>query len=73
MSGSLADSSQGAAAPFAVAAPPELMLDGATRAGAARFTVTNLTGRPVRARMIPRGQDGAADGWLAVVRVVPMC
>jgi hypothetical protein len=65
MSGSLTDSSPGAPAPFTVTAPPELML-GPTRAGTTTFTVTNLTGRPVRARMIPRGQNGAADAWMAV-------
>jgi hypothetical protein len=66
MTGSLSGSSQGAPAPFAVTAPPELKL-GPTRAGTTTFTVTNLTGRPVRARMIPRGQNGAADAWTAVV------
>jgi hypothetical protein len=39
---------------------------GPTRSGTTTFTVTNLTGRPVRARMIPRGQNGAEDGWMKV-------
>ncbi len=61
------------AMPFAVTAPPDLTL-GADRAGSTTFIVTNLTGRPVRARMVPRGRDGAEDGWMAVVgdREVPM-
>jgi len=72
MTESLPNSSQ-APAPFAVTAPLELKL-GPTRAGTTTFTVTNLTGRPVRARMIPRGRNGAADAWMAVVGVteVPM-
>jgi PASTA domain len=53
------------AAPFAVTAPPELSL-AADRTGSTSFTITNLTGRPVRARLIPRGQAGALDAWLSV-------
>jgi hypothetical protein len=54
------------ATPFAVTAPPELTL-AADRTGRTSFTVTNVTGRPVRARLVPKGQGGAQDGWLAVV------
>jgi hypothetical protein len=61
------------AAPFAVTAPPELTLT-ADRSGTTSFTITNLTGRPVRARLVPRGQAGAQDAWLSIVGVaeVPM-
>lgn len=53
------------AAPFAVTAPPQLSL-GKDRSGRTSFTITNLTGRPVKARLTPRGQNGAADEWLSV-------
>lgn len=53
-----------AAAPFAVTAPANLVLDG--RNGKTTFTVTNLSGRPVRARIKPRGGAGAEDSWFAV-------
>lgn len=53
-------------APFAVTAPPELTLD-AGRAGSVPFTITNLTGRPVKARLLPRGQSGTPDSWLSIV------
>jgi hypothetical protein len=54
------------APPFVVTAPPELTL-GPDRTGSTSFTVTNLTGRPVRTRLMPRGQAGAQDAWLSVV------
>ena len=54
------------AAPFAVTAPPELALD-PERKGSTTYTITNLTGRPVRARLKARGANGAEDGWLAVL------
>lgn len=50
---------------FAVTAPPELTL-AADRTGSTSFTVTNLAGRPKKARLIPRGQAGAQDAWLSV-------
>lgn len=55
-----------APAPFSITAPPEVKLS-AERVGTTTFTVTNLTGRPLRARMIPRGQAGAEDSWMSVV------
>jgi hypothetical protein len=39
---------------FAVTAPSELTL-AADRTGSTSFTVTNLTGRPVKVRLIPHG------------------
>jgi hypothetical protein len=51
---------------FAVTAPSELTL-AADRTGSTSFTVTNLTGRPVKVRLIPRGQAGASDAWFLVV------
>jgi hypothetical protein len=66
MSGLFAGDTSGIPAPFAVTAPPDVKL-GPTRTGTTTFTVTNLTGRPLRARMIPRGRGGAADSWMAVV------
>ncbi len=53
------------ATPFAVTASPHLTLAG-DRTGRTSFTITNLTGRPVRARLTPRGSEGADDSWLAV-------
>ncbi|MBM7800543.1 PKD repeat protein [Microlunatus panaciterrae] len=62
-----ADPSVNAADPFAVtASAPEILL-GPNRRGEAAFTVTNLTGRPVRVRMMPRGRDGAKDDWMSVL------
>jgi cytoskeletal protein RodZ len=55
----------GPAASFAVTAAPNVALDG-NNTGKTSFTVTNLTGRPVRARVNPRGGGGAADSWFAV-------
>ena len=56
----------GGAAPFAVTAPPDLTL-ASDRTGTTTFTVTNLTGRPVKARLIPKGASGAENSWVAVV------
>jgi hypothetical protein len=58
---------------FAVTAPAELAL-GTDRTGSTSFTITNLTGRPVKIRLIPRGRAGAQDTWLSVVggNEVPM-
>ena len=53
------------ALPFAVTAPPELRLAD-NRTATTTFTVTNLTGRPVRARLLPRGRNGAADSWMSI-------
>jgi hypothetical protein len=66
MSGWPADPSQAAPAPFAVTAPPEVKLAG-NRAGTTTFTVTNLTGRPVRARFMPHCRNGGDDSWVAIV------
>jgi len=52
-------------AAFAIAAPPQLEI-GPTRQGSTAFTVTNLTGRPVRARLLPRALQGADPSWFTV-------
>ncbi|GAA2095452.1 hypothetical protein GCM10009841_06580 [Microlunatus panaciterrae] len=52
--------------PFTVTAPAELKL-APDRTGTTTFTVTNLTGRPVRARLMPRGDRGAETFSFAVV------
>jgi PASTA domain len=51
---------------FAVTAPPELTL-AADRTSSTIFTITNLTGRPVKVRLLARGQGGAPDAWFSVV------
>lgn len=66
MTGWLAEGRGPAPAPFSITAPPEVTL-GADRVGTTTFTVTNLAGRPLRARMIPRGRGGAEDSWMSVV------
>jgi len=53
-------------APFSVSAPTELTLD-ADRSGTTTFTVTNLMGRPVRARLLPKGVGSTEQTWLSVV------
>jgi hypothetical protein len=58
------------ASPFAVTAPPVLALTPGQRTGATSFTITNLTGRPVRVRLRPRGRLGAPDSWFSVVGLV---
>lgn len=54
------------AAPFSVTGPTAVALDG-QRTGTASFVVTNVTGRPVRARLLPQALSGADAGWLSVV------
>jgi PASTA domain len=53
-------------APFSISAPTELTL-AADRSGTTTFTVTNLTGRPVRARLLPKGVGATDQAWLSVV------
>ncbi|MFH8251387.1 hypothetical protein ACH3VR_13525 [Microbacterium sp. B2969] len=53
------------AAPFSVTGPAQLRL-GASRTGTASFTVSNTTGRPVRARLIVQPGAGADASWFAV-------
>ena len=53
-------------APFSISAPTELTL-AADRSGTTTFTVTNLTGRPVRARLLPKGVGSTDQTWLSVV------
>ncbi len=62
----LTDSGAGSAMPFAVTAAPRFDLDG-RNSGRTSFTVTNLAGRPVRARIRPRGGQGAEDSWFTVL------
>ncbi|GAA1975007.1 PASTA domain-containing protein [Microbacterium pumilum] len=52
--------------PFAVAGPSTVALDGA-RAGSGSFTVSNVTGRPVRARVMVVPSAGADASWFQVV------
>lgn len=51
--------------PFAVAGPSTVSLD-AARSVAASFTVSNVTGRPVRARVIVLPGAGAEASWFQV-------
>jgi hypothetical protein len=53
-------------APFSISAPTELTL-AADRSGTTTFTVTNLTGRPVRARLLPKGVGSTDQAWLSIV------
>ncbi len=53
-------------APFSISAPTELTL-AADRSGTTTFTVSNLTGRPVRVRLLPKGIGATDQSWLAVV------
>lgn len=59
--------------PFAIAGPAELRL-GPERIGATSFTVTNLTGRPIRVRLQPRAAAPGNEAWYQVTgeREVPM-
>ncbi|GAA1974994.1 hypothetical protein [Microbacterium pumilum] len=52
--------------PFAVAGPSTVSLD-STRSGSGSFTVSNVTGRPVRARMLVLPGAGADASWFQVV------
>ena len=51
--------------PFAVTGPGDLQLSSA-RTGTTTFTVTNLTGRPVRVRLQPKSADPQHDSWYSV-------
>jgi hypothetical protein len=51
--------------PFAVKGPGDLRL-GPDRTGTTTFTVTNLTGRPVRVRLQPKSSDATHDSWYKV-------
>jgi hypothetical protein len=57
--------------PFAVTASATMELS-PSRTGRTTFTVTNLTGRAVGARLSPRGGPGAEDTWFAVVGPVEL-
>ncbi|MGC5224690.1 hypothetical protein ACPW96_19165 [Micromonospora sp. DT81.3] len=52
--------------PFAVAGPASVALD-AGRSGSGSFTVSNMTGRPVRARVLVLPGAGADASWFQVV------
>lgn len=51
--------------PFAVTGPGDLQLS-PDRTGTTTFTVTNLTGRPVRVRLQPKSSDPTHDAWYSV-------
>jgi hypothetical protein len=51
--------------PFAVTGPGDLQLS-SDRTGTTTFTVTNLTGRPVRVRLQPKSSDSQHDSWYSV-------
>ena len=51
--------------PFAVKGPGDLRL-APDRTGTTTFTVTNLTGRPVRVRLQPKSSDPSHDAWYKV-------
>ncbi|MFH8251386.1 hypothetical protein ACH3VR_13520 [Microbacterium sp. B2969] len=53
-------------APFAVSGPAALTLDQATRKGTASFTVSNVTGRPVRVRLAVQAGAGTDAAWFAI-------
>ena len=61
--------------PFTVAGPSSVTLDGA-RSGAGSFAVSNLTGRPVRARVLVVPGTGADASWFQIAgeseRAVPV-
>lgn len=59
------DPAAGEAPPFAVTGPPQLRLP-ASRKGSGSFTVTNVTGRPVRARVFVLPGQGADPSWFQV-------
>ena len=47
---------------FAITGPPTLAISNGR--GTTQFTITNLTGRPVRARLLPRALQGADQSWI---------
>jgi hypothetical protein len=51
--------------PFAVTGPGDLQLS-PDRTGTTTFTVTNLTGRPVRVRLQPKSSTAEHDAWYSV-------
>jgi hypothetical protein len=51
--------------PFAVTGPGDLQL-APDRTGTTTFTVTNLTGRPVRVRLQPKSTSAEHDSWYSV-------
>lgn len=51
--------------PFSVTGAGDLKL-AADRTGTTTFTVTNLTGRPIRVRLQPKSSDPTHDGWYKV-------
>ncbi len=51
--------------PFAVTGPGDLQLS-PDRTGTTTFTVTNLTGRPVRVRLQPKSATAEHDSWYSV-------
>jgi len=46
--------------------PAEVEINQQTRQGSTAFTITNLTGRPVRARLLPRALQGADPSWISI-------
>jgi hypothetical protein len=58
-------SAPGGPLPFAVTGPGDLQLS-SDRTGTTTFTVTNLTGRPVRVRLQPKSSDSQHDSWYSV-------
>ncbi len=58
-------SAPGGPLPFAVTGPGDLQLS-PDRTGTTTFTVTNLTGRPVRVRLQPKSADSQHDSWYSV-------
>lgn len=58
--------SAGSLPPFSISGPVQLTLDDTTRAGAASFTVSNVTGRPVRARLLVQPGAGADASWFQI-------
>lgn len=57
--------SQSGAPPFAVGGPSTLSLD-ESRSGTGSYTVSNVTGRPVRARLLVLPGAGADAGWFRI-------
>ena len=59
------DPAPGGPLPFAVTGPGDLQLT-PDRTGTTTFTVTNLTGRPVRVRLQPKSATAEHDSWYSV-------